>query len=152
MIELLIALAIMAIGATLATPLITSLIESSRLSSVANDIVETMAIARSEAIKQGRDIQIVPVDGSDWSQGWRIEDVATNTLIRQFDAVPAGLTLSASVNIASVGFGRNGARLAGQPQVDLNVCGLPERGGHGRKVSLALSGSTTVEQIESGCE
>jgi type IV fimbrial biogenesis protein FimT len=52
--ELLVTVAILAILATLATPSFTSLINSNRLTAQANEVVASLQLARTEAIKQNR--------------------------------------------------------------------------------------------------
>lgn len=54
LLELLVTVAILAILATLATPSFTSLINSNRLTAQANEVVASLQLARTEAIKQNR--------------------------------------------------------------------------------------------------
>ncbi|HEX4909596.1 MAG TPA: prepilin-type N-terminal cleavage/methylation domain-containing protein, partial [Permianibacter sp.] len=51
--ELLIGMAIIAIVAAMAVPTLGNLIESSRLTTVTNMLVEALMTARSEAVKRG---------------------------------------------------------------------------------------------------
>lgn len=77
LIELIIALAIMAIILTLAAPSFAALLQDTRLTTTVNSLVSTLQHARSEAIKRG--ISIVVCKGQpdvgcsnrrSWSEGW----------------------------------------------------------------------------------
>ncbi len=152
LVELMIALAIMGIAAAMAMPLINNLVRNARLTSTANDIVEAIAVARAEAVRQGRDVEIVPIGGGAWRDGWQIQDVATQTVIKQFDPLSDTLDIGTDVAITRVAFAPTGARVAGEVAVVLTLCLSTELGGEkGRRVSLNRAGSTTIEQIESGC-
>lgn len=77
LIELLVVIAIVAILASLAVPSFQGLIASSNLTSTTNDLVATLARARSDAIRRGKRVTICMSANSaqctttgDWSQGW----------------------------------------------------------------------------------
>jgi type IV fimbrial biogenesis protein FimT len=69
-IELLVVLAIVAILAALAAPSFRDLIQNQRLTSTANDLFAAINLTRSEAIKLGDRVDLVPADGTDWAKGW----------------------------------------------------------------------------------
>lgn len=77
LIELLVVIAIAAILAGLAAPSFQSLIASSNLTSTTNDLIATLARARSDAIRRGQRVTVcMSADGAsctntgDWTQGW----------------------------------------------------------------------------------
>lgn len=148
MVELLIAMAILAIGAALAAPMFTNLIESSRLTSTANSVVESLALARSEAVKRNAVMQVIPIDG-DWRQGWQVTNEAGDVMLQQFEPVPAALTMSADPDdVAAIQFAANGMRTVGAAALTVRLCG---NSGRGRDIAISMAGSTQVTQIESGC-
>ena len=78
LIELLVAIAIAAILLTVAVPSFRTTIASNRLTSLTNDMVATLAQARSEAIKRGARVSLCPstngttcaAAGTNWDAGW----------------------------------------------------------------------------------
>lgn len=73
--ELLIAIAMLAILTTLAVPAFTQFIQNNRLSAQANEMVAAMQFARSEALRRGRPVQVCSSsDGAacngNWNEGW----------------------------------------------------------------------------------
>ncbi len=73
--ELLIALALLAIVTTAAVPAFTTFIQNNRLSGEANELVTAFQLGRSEALKRGRDVRVCASDdgaacGGSWNQGW----------------------------------------------------------------------------------
>ncbi|MCZ8094618.1 MAG: GspH/FimT family protein [Acidovorax sp.] len=76
-IELMAALAILAILASLAAPSFTPLIERWRIRNVAEELTSTMYYARSEAIKSGGGIAIDATNG--WNQGWKVTHTLSGT-------------------------------------------------------------------------
>ena len=73
--ELLLAIAVLAIVTTLALPSFTQFIQNNRLASEANEMVASFQFARSEALKRGLPVQVCSssngtnCDGGDWAQG-----------------------------------------------------------------------------------
>ena len=73
--ELLLAIAVLAILTTLALPAFTQFIANNRLASEANEMVASFQFARSEALKRGVQVQVCSsangaTCGGDWDQGW----------------------------------------------------------------------------------
>lgn len=71
LIELLVTVAIVAILASLAAPAFKDLIAGQRIKSAGFDLVTSLMLARSEAIKQNGDVTITPATGG-WVNGWTI--------------------------------------------------------------------------------
>jgi len=106
LIELLVVIAIAAVLAGLAVPSFQALIASSNLTSTTNELIATLARAKSDAIRRGKRVTVcVSTDGvscttiGDWTQGWIIFQVndrsattATVEKLGDITAVTAGLT------------------------------------------------------------
>ncbi|MDB5744619.1 MAG: type pilus biosis protein [Polaromonas sp.] len=73
LIELMVVLALIAIIAALAAPDFQRTIARQQLNAAASDLLTSAMQARSEAIKNNRQVIVQPVSAdSDWSKGWRI--------------------------------------------------------------------------------
>ncbi|GHC69994.1 hypothetical protein GCM10007320_03970 [Pseudorhodoferax aquiterrae] len=88
MLELMVVVAILAILAALAGPSMVPVIERWRVRQAAEEMVATMAFARSEAIKRGGNVSVarstpgtdqcaLPTDVADWRCGWTVSDGTT---------------------------------------------------------------------------
>jgi type IV fimbrial biogenesis protein FimT len=93
-IEVLIVVAIAAILTGIAIPAFNVFIGNTRTSTIANEFVSALNLARSEAMKRGQDISICPkktdetdCDTSrDWNDGWLVIVEGDKTRIRLHDA------------------------------------------------------------------
>lgn len=70
MVELMTVLAIAIILLTLAVPSFHRMMQQQRVSATANDFFAAVNLVRSEAIQRGGRVDLVPLDGADWSNGW----------------------------------------------------------------------------------
>lgn len=84
--ELLVTVAIVAILAALATPSFKDMIASQRIKGAGFDLVTSLILARSEAIKQNGDVTVTPATGG-WVNGWTISgsggDIKTQSKFSQ---------------------------------------------------------------------
>lgn len=87
MLELMVVVAILAILAALAGPSMVPVIERWRVRQAAEEMVATMAFARSEAVKRGGNVSVrrstpgtaqctLPTSVADWRCGWTVFDGA----------------------------------------------------------------------------
>lgn len=128
MIELLTVLAIMGILLGIGAPSFRSLIQSQKLTATANDFFMSINLTRSEAVKRGIRVDLAPKDATgDWAKGWIVfidennnqRPDAGERVIFIHDAVPAGLTVSASLSDSAVqylaynGYGRTRTNASG---------------------------------------
>lgn len=104
LIELLVTLALVAILAALAAPSYRSFMINQQLSSAGSDFLSALLQARSEAIRLGKPVGIMPQQSStNWMNGWMVTEVDPNT------CAPAGNPLvksdvpSAMVTLNSTG-------------------------------------------------
>jgi type IV fimbrial biogenesis protein FimT len=72
LIEFVIVLVILAVIAAIAAPNLSTMLANQRLRAAATDFFSALVLARSEAIKRGVQVQVVPVSGADWNAGWRV--------------------------------------------------------------------------------
>ncbi|MFZ5841643.1 MAG: GspH/FimT family pseudopilin [Pseudomonadota bacterium] len=151
--ELLIGMAIIAIIATLAVPTLGNLIENSRLTTTTNMLVEALMTARSEAVKRGEPVRVIPGDGD---IGVQVVVSNDNSLIRSFDneittgdGADSPVFLKFSEDIEFVEYQANGIRTGGAAAIQIYVCN--RAGTKGRRIDLGVTGSTQVEQLEGAC-
>ncbi len=71
LLELMVTVAIAAILVTVAMPSFTGTIISNRLTTINNELVGALNLARSEAIKRNQQV-VVEKTGANWQDGWRV--------------------------------------------------------------------------------
>jgi type IV fimbrial biogenesis protein FimT len=71
LIELITAVAVMAVLVTVAVPSLKDMIYATRVRTTASDLLQAVMLARSEAIKRATNVEVVPY-ASGWTQGWSI--------------------------------------------------------------------------------
>jgi len=82
LVELITVLSIIAILAALAMPELSGVLTEQRLRASATDLMSSVLVARSEAIKRNAQVEVRPLVAGDWTQGWI---VATTTGAEQID-------------------------------------------------------------------
>lgn len=128
LVELMITVAVLAVVLAIAVPSFSAMINRNQLVSTANEISATMNLARMEAIRRNRRVEICPsadgtsCSGSNWSR-MVVREAAAGTLIRDVQIVGTGVNITASSNVATnnrfgflpTGFARigNGTAVAG---------------------------------------
>jgi type IV fimbrial biogenesis protein FimT len=89
-IELMIAVVLVAILTLFALPSFRETAVRNNISVLNNSLIHTMNVARAEAVRRGITVSVVSTSGnSSWSNGWSVVDANGNTLSQQ-GAVPAG--------------------------------------------------------------
>ena len=115
LVESMVVVAILGILAAIAVPSFKSTIESSRRTTYANQLLEDLALARSEAIKRGVRVTVCPSTNgtscsgaTSWATGWityvdlatfGTRDAASEALIRVHEALPSGWTATKNNNV-----------------------------------------------------
>lgn len=145
LIELLTALAILALGLTMAVPAFRNTVIQNRLSATANEMVSTINLARSEAVRQRATINVARLS-NDWAKGWEVCGATCDgtASIRRTQPLD-GLTIT---NLAgTISFGATGVRTS-FAAMNFNLC---HSSGKGRQISVSAAGIVTVTTIDSGC-
>lgn len=91
LIELMVTLAVLAIAIGLAVPSFAKLIRNNRADAQSGAVVDALSLARSEAIKRGTTVVVLPLTGTNWNSGWKVE--AGSEILRTFQALE-GATLA----------------------------------------------------------
>lgn len=150
LIEMMIAIAVTAVLVAIGIPRFQTVIQNNRITTVNNELVSALSLARSEAIKRGAPVRVSPLGGG-WSAGWRVwvdvdDDGAftgTDTELRQHAELPLDVRLS--VSVADFVFLANGRVTQGG---DAQICD-GRAGNFGRAVDVGATGR--VRSSQAGC-
>lgn len=137
LVEMAVVVAILAVLLGVALPAMNEFIVNQRVRGAAMDLVATLLLARSEAIKQNGNVSVVSTSTTtNWNSGWRI--VGTDgTTIRNQESY-SGIQISAAISAgsASVVFDRTG-RVSGTVAIEISG---PTSSYAKRCISVGLSG------------
>ena len=75
LIEMIFTVVILAILISLAAPSFSELVRDQRVKTAVGDVHAALIYARSEAIKRNANVDVVPVDASNWASGWQITTI-----------------------------------------------------------------------------
>jgi len=162
LVELMVAVVVMAVLIGIAIPSFTEIMLSSRLRSYASDLVASANLARGEAIKRNAVVAMcVSSDGAScttggWEQGWVIfHDVDKSgaldtgeTVIQKQQAAASGYLISNAASIDSISFQPSGL---GATQATLVVCrATPTVGSQEREVTISATGRASMVKTTTG--
>ena len=146
LVELLVALAVMAILVGVVFPGFQTMLARNNLATSANAMIVAINYARSEAVRGGGGVTLDAVDPSDdsneWGPGWEVSR-GDGTVLRTFEAVSDDLTLDSPGDISSITFNSRGAVAAGVSRT-LNLC-LP--GDSGVQITIAAIGRASTSDL-----
>lgn len=137
LVELMITIAILAILALAAAPSMQGQIAASRVSTATNDLLGTLAHARSEAVRRGTTITVTPT-GGDWKKGW------TSTAGRNASAQASDIQFDNA--ISSIAFSSDGtSTVTGGTSPNTGLITISSTSGHTSKTkSIQILGSGKV--------
>lgn len=159
LIELMVTLAVAAILLTMAVPSFTDLLKNNRLVTVTNDLVAAANLARSEAIKFGRNATVCVssnsmtaaptcTGGADWTQGWLVwvdadgsGGITAGEERRVGDSL-AGSTTTLTGTVAQFSYDSTGAA---DTQATFTICD-DRAGAFGRQVVVNTTGRTETSR------
>lgn len=164
LIELLVVVAMLGILLAVAVPGFQDTIESTTTNSQVKLLLSTLNLARSEAVKRGRNVSIcatndgLDCDAGDWEEGWMIfvdtnndADGATgsvdpgDTVIRVYDTLGAGSTLTFTADLFE--YDAQGFSALGTVQTFL-LCPATNNANNARAIEVGVSGRG--RRIETG--
>ena len=146
LVELMVTLAVAAILMAIAIPNFTALINGNRLTSTANELVSSLQLARSEALRRNTQVRVCRSDdgkscagAGQWSR-WITLVVSTNEVLRDASTkAPLQVTSGASqITYSADGLARSGGALHTN---DLVVCIPTTRPPDNQRVVNLFSGS-----------
>lgn len=160
LLEMLIAIAIVAVLAALALPSFSTMISTQRLKTASYDLQTALWLAKSEAVKRRGGVEVQRV--GTWAGGWRV--VNGGTTLREAGPLN-GIQVTPSVDSVPVIFRRDGRLETGASPASMGSnatsvwwrLSVPEKPSvAGRCVSVDLSGMISVRvdadgDISNGC-
>jgi type IV fimbrial biogenesis protein FimT len=116
-VEALTVVAVIAVLAAIALPSLANVLASQRLRAAGTDLMSSLLLARSEAIKRNAQVEVAPQTAGDWKSGWRVATVMTDEQVDRKEAL--GVRVEVSLAPASIVYERNGRLgVAGLLQVE----------------------------------
>jgi len=154
LIELMIVLAILGVILSIALPGFSEISLSTRLKAYANEMVSSVYLARSEAVKRNAPMKLcVSTNGTscatgDWNQGWIVLD-PNDVVIRRQQALFAGYSVTdTSAGATTITFQPTGLS---STAANMKVCRkTPTPGGQERAVSITATGKPRVSRTTTG--
>jgi type IV fimbrial biogenesis protein FimT len=155
-VELVIAVVIVAILVTLALPSFRETAIRNNISSLNNSLIHTLNLARSEAVRRGVNVSVVSNSHTfSWDTGWSVTvPTGTVTTLSQQDAVPAGYSVCGKSTgggaDGTIVFTPLGALGGGATSFDLNVNRPDSKTALGQRLTVGGSGQVSVKQGTAG--
>lgn len=160
LIEMLVAIVLIAIILKLAIPAFTSFIQNNYSVTVATNLVTSLKYARSEAIKRNTPITICATAdtdfascGSAWNLGWIIFsdlngngalDVGSDTVLRIERLTGSGANVTPSTGTTNLTFNNIGFPNANASNVTFAISTTGCKGNYARNVKISLTGGVTT--------
>jgi type IV fimbrial biogenesis protein FimT len=157
LIELMIAIAILAIIAGIAVPELRSIVINSRLTTQTNEVVAALNYARSEAIKRGADVVLCATDGANLGNGWFVNAGgacnAAQALVRHEALSEVFVDLTVESNRAALRappllFNSRGALVGGARSVWIQANECPTGMQRTREISVLGSGRIATRRAD----
>jgi len=149
LIELMVALAVLAVLIGLAVPSFTEVSLSGKLRSLANTLVASATLGRSEAIKRNAAVTLcASSDGAtctgSWHEGWIVR-ISDGSVLQAQPAAPTGYRITGADSIV---FQPSGL---GATSTNLIICrSSPSAGSQERVVGVTLTGRASVSSTQNG--
>ncbi len=148
-------LAVLAIALAIAIPSYQGLTRSARLTTVSNELVSSLALARSEAVRRGKTVKVCKADANastpvcsataDWAQGWLVE--VGGTVLRTVQINSTGITISSAVD--EVVFNPNGSS-SGAATITVSIADCVS-GESNAKREISVSGTGRASVGKGSC-
>ncbi|EJN10041.1 GspH/FimT family pseudopilin [Herbaspirillum sp. YR522] len=101
LVEMMVVVLIAAIVLTAGVPALQQMVRRQRLTGAADDFFHAAHLTRATALRRGRTAEMVPPQGADWRQGWRIV-VNGNEVLMTRPALAPGIDVSSTAEQARV--------------------------------------------------
>ena len=156
LVELMVAVLVLAVLVTLAVPSFNNAALSGKLGGFANDLVAGAQLARSEAIKRNVNVTLCASEDGEtcgttagWEVGWIViaDTDPDDTIVDRHAALPEEFRVIPAGGVEEIVFPPT---VVGATVASLTVCRAEPVGSQERVVSFKASGSTQVTRTETG--
>ena len=152
LVELMVAIAVLAVLSSIAIPSFNEIIMSTKLRSYANNFIASANLARSEAIKNNSVVRLCASNNGtsctgNWQNGW-IVIKANNTVIERQQATSDGYLITEASGTNTLNFQSTGI---GSTQAALTICrATPDAGDQERVVRISATGKPSITKTTVG--
>lgn len=156
LLEVMAVVMIIGIVSTMAIPMMRNLIVQSALTAAANDVAGSLAMARSNAVREATTFVVRPRSGG-WATGWCVVrgtadgcDATTGNVVNQFGQLNSAVIFK-SGPAANPAFNQNGVitSIAAGATAAVLIC--ESNGTHNRQIVFSRSGTVTIKKDVAGC-
>lgn len=152
LIELMVTVAVLAIGAAIAYPSFKGVLQSNRVSTATNDLIASLSLARSEAIRGSRDAGVCPsVDGNKcegaWDAGVMVWARTAPNTIETVRYTKPGRRLVISGPEKGIEFDSRGRRGSARDELSLQPSDC-DSGSYRREIHIGVTGQVRLEKLE----
>jgi type IV fimbrial biogenesis protein FimT len=155
LVELLVAVAVLALLVGVALPSLRDVLLRSSVSAHTNELLAALRLARAEAVKRSQPVMVL-ANGGNFTSGWSVQVVATGEVIERRDLpnseIPIlALATGGAGDSTRVTFGPTGVML-GATRFDFSIC-LPASDAdaeRSRRIQVLQSGSMTARVNTTG--
>lgn len=155
LLELMITVVILTILSAIALPAMSEFGVRANVNTATNDVVASLALARSEAVKRGRNVSMIATGGS-WTNGWTVETTVGGEVLSRRGALAAdyrvlGAATGAGAESDRVIFTATGA-LSVATGYDFSICRPTFAPGNAqsRRVIVAATGTVRSRRDTTG--
>lgn len=156
LIEMMTALAVLAIVMVVAAPSLAGFVRSSKVRSAQSELISSLLLARSEASKRGVTVGVAasaPAAGNEFSKGWTVwvdtnDDGVVDTgelVLRSYPSLNGAVVLSTTGNVTALAFNSSGF-LTPATAVNFKACGYNDTS-KGFAVRLDPVGLADVQEV-----
>jgi type IV fimbrial biogenesis protein FimT len=164
LIELLITAAILVIVLAFAVPSFESIIQNNRSVSLSNDLIGSLYLARSEAVKRGVSVSVCAAAdtnydscGNDWSLGWivfvnpdensTLAGGTTEPIIRVHQLSSGNPSITPTPNTGVATYNNQGFAAAGTSNLSFAMNTQGCTGNHARNLNISVTGRITTTPV-----
>jgi type IV fimbrial biogenesis protein FimT len=152
LVELLVTISIVAVLLSVGLPSFVTFVSNNQISSATNDLVYSIHMARSEAVKRGAPVRLASRNGSNWNNGWTVQadvnsdgDYAdSDDILMQWEPVQGGIDMSLAANNAAddtfIPFNSRGALIPSNAQFSITLTPLDCSKHNSRTISIQPTG------------